>query len=151
MSRRRVEIAVLVFGALFAAVVALSLKRGMRPGLSPAGKKAPELPASSSEGGRPTTVLSGFDHKETVNGKPAFRIQAERVIGFGPAAGLSPNRYALEKVQLRLYPESGEPLDVLADTANYDTRTKAAVLTGNVRWSDEKGAMGETDSVTYHP
>ena len=73
------------------------------------------------------------------------------MIGFGPAAGLAPDRYALEKVQLRLYPESGDPLDVFADRANYDMRTKAAVLMGNVRWSDEKGALGETDSVTFHP
>lgn len=151
MSRRRVEIAVLAFGVVFAAVVALSLKRGLRPGVSSAGKKAPELPASSSEGGRPTTVLSGFDYTETVRGKPVFRIQSERTIGFGPAAGLAPDRYALEKVQLRLYPESGEPIDVLADRANYDRRTKAAVLAGNVRWSDEKGALGETETVTFHP
>ena len=151
MSRRRIEFAVLAFGAVFAAVVALSLKRGLRPEASPAQKGAAELPASSTEGGRPTTVLSGFDYTETVSGKPAFRIRAERTIGFGPAAGLAPDRYALEKVSLRLYPESGEPIDVLADRANYDTRTKAAVLTGNVRWKDEKGAMGETDSVTFRP
>jgi lipopolysaccharide export system protein LptA len=151
MSRRRVELAVLAFGAVFAAVVALSLKRGLRPGVSSAVRKAPELPASSTEGGRPTTVLSEFDYTETVRGKPAFRIRAERTIGFGPAAGLAPDRYALEKVSLRLYPENGEPLDVFADRANYDMRTKAAVLTGNVRWSDEKGAMGETEIVTFHP
>ncbi|HEV2063070.1 MAG TPA: LptA/OstA family protein, partial [Thermoanaerobaculia bacterium] len=144
------ELAVLAFGAVFAAVVALSLKRGLRPGVSSAGKKAPELPAST-EGGRPTTVLSEFDYTETVRGKPAFRIRADRTIGFGPAAGLAPDRYALEKVSLRLYPENGEPIDVLADRANYDMRTKAAVLTGNVRWSDEKGAMGETETVTFHP
>ncbi len=150
MSRRRVELAVLAFGAVFAAVVALSLKRGLRPGVPSAGKKAPELPAST-EGGRPTTVLSEFDYTETVRGKPAFRIRAERTIGFGPAAGLAPDRYALEKVSLRLYPENGEPVNVLADRANYDMRTKAAVLTGNVRWSDEKGAMGETETVTFHP
>ena len=151
MSRRRVELAVLAFGAVFAAVVALSLKRGLRPGVSPAASRSRAIPAASAEGGRPTTVLSGFEYTETVRGRPAFRIRAERTIGFGPAAGLAPDRYALEKVSLRLYPESGEPIDVLADRANYDMRTKAAVLIGNVRWSDEKGALGETDSVTFHP
>lgn len=150
MSRRRVELAVLAFGVLFAAVVAISLKRGMRPGAAPSGKTSPQVP-SSTEDGRPTTVLSGFDYTESVRGKPAFRIQSERTIGFGPAAGLAPDRYALEKVQLRIYPESGEPIDVLGDRANYDMRTKAAVLTGNVRWKDEKGAMGETETVTFHP
>ena len=30
-------------------------------------------------------------------------------------------------------------------------RTKAALLNGNVRWSDEKGALGETETVQFHP
>ncbi len=149
MNRRRIEVAVLVFGVVFSAVVVLSVKRGMRPSASASGTNAP-LPAGS-EGGHPTTVLSGFDYTETVKGKPAFRIRSERTVGFGPVAGLAPDRYALEKVSLTLYPENGEPLDVLADRADYDMRTKAALLNGNVRWSDEKGALGETETVSFHP
>lgn len=150
MSRRRVELAVVAFGVVFSAAVAFSLRKGLHAPASSAPGQAPELPAAS-EGSQPTTVLSGFDYTETVRGKPTFRIRSERTVGFGPAAGLAPNRYALEKVSLTLYPEDGAPLAVLADRADYDTRTKAAVLNGNVRWSDEKGAMGETDTVSFHP
>ena len=88
MNRRRIEIAVLLFGVVFSAAVVLSVKRGVRPSASASGAKAP-LPAGS-EGGRPTTVLSGFDYTETVRGKPAFRIRSERTVGFGTAAGSPP-------------------------------------------------------------
>jgi LPS export ABC transporter protein LptC len=149
MSRRRIELAVLAFGAVFAAAVALSLlsRRGMRPAAPRAKGAAP----AASEAGQPTTVLSGFDYTETVKGKPAFRIRSERTVGYGPAAGLAPERYALERVDLTLYSESGEPLHVLSDRADYDPRTKATLLQGNVRWSDEKGAMGETETVAFRP
>ncbi|MGH9399183.1 MAG: LPS export ABC transporter periplasmic protein LptC [Thermoanaerobaculia bacterium] len=149
MSRRRIELAVLAFGAAFAAAVALSLLsgKGVRPSAAPPKRSA----SAASEGGQPTTILSGFDYTETVRGKPAFRIRAERAVGFGPAAGLAPERYALERVALTLHTENGAPLTVLADRADYDTRTKAALLRGNVRWSDEKGAIGETETVAYHP
>jgi len=97
------------------------------------------------------TVSKGFDYTETVRGKPIFRIQSDRTVGFGPAAGLVPNVYALEKVSLTLYPDQGAPLTVFADRAQYDHRTNEATLSGNVRWSDEKGALGETAKVEFHP
>lgn len=96
------------------------------------------------------TVSKGFDYTETVNGKPLFRIQSERTVGFGPAAGLVPNAYALEQVSLTLYPEQGQPVTVHAEKAQYDRRTNEAVLSGNVRWTDEKGALGETPTIEFH-
>lgn len=149
MTRRRIELFILAFGVLFAAGVAFSLRSGFRRP-QPAARRAVEVPGASGED-RATTVLSGFDYTETVRGKPAFRIRSERTVGFGSAAGLAPDRYALEKVALTLFTEGGAPLDVHAETANYDTRTKAAVLKGNVRWADEKGALGETETVVFHP
>jgi lipopolysaccharide export system protein LptA len=150
VTRRRVELLVLAFGVLFAGAVALSLRARMRSSRSLARRAAPGLPAASIPG-QATTVLSGFDYTETVRGKAVFRIRSESTVGFGPAAGLAPDRYALQKVALTLFTEGGAPLDVYADTADYDTRTKAAVLKGNVRWSDEKGALGETETVAFHP
>ena len=150
MSRRRVEYLVLAFGVLFAAAVTLSLRARLRPSGSREKSAASSLPAASSQG-QATTVLSGFDYTETVRGEPVFRLRSERTVGFGPAAGLAPDRYALEKVALTLFTKGGAPLDVHAETADYDTRTKAAVLKGNVRWSDEKGALGETETVAFHP
>lgn len=147
--RRRLEIAVLAFGAVFLAVVVYSFRPGRRPSSRP--PDALPRPPASQEAGQPMTVSRGFDYTETVGGKPLFRIQSERTVGFGPAAGLVPNVYALEEVSLTLYPEEGAPLTVRAEKAQYDRRTNEAMLSGNVRWSDEKGALGETSRVEFHP
>src|SRR5207253_8938530 len=80
-----------------------------------------------------------------------FRIQSERTVGFGPAAGLVPNVYVLEKVTLTVYPEQGAAVTVHSDRAQYDQRTKQAKLSGNVRWTDERGALGETERVEVEP
>jgi LPS export ABC transporter protein LptC len=149
-ARRRIELAVLAFGAVFAAAVLLSLRAGVHSARSPARHAVPVVP-SPSGAEQPTTVLSGFDYTETVRGKPVFRIRSERTVGFGAAAGLAPDRYALEAVHLTLYPEDGAPVTVQAEQADYDARSKAAVLRGNVRWSDDKGALGETQTVEYRP
>lgn len=149
-SRRRVELIVLGFGAAFAAAVLYSLNSRLGPAGSPAHRAVPGVPPPS-EAGQATTVLSGFDYTETVRGKPVFRIQSQRTVGFGPAAGLAPERYALEKVHLTVYPEQGAPVAVEAEQADYDAKSKAAVLKGNVRWSDDKGGLGETETVEYRP
>ena len=146
--RRRLEAFILAFGAVFLAVLVYSFRPGRRPS-SRVAAEAPQPPAAS-EAGLPMTVSKGFDYTETVGGKPLFRIQSERTVGFGPAAGLVPNAYALEQVSLTLYPEQGMPVTVRADKAQYDRRTNEAVLLGNVRWTDEKGALGETPKIEFH-
>ncbi len=147
--RRRLEIIVLVFGALFLAVVVYSFRPGRRPVAGPATDALPRPPSGESE--QPMTVSRGFDYTETIGGKPLFRIQSERTVGFGPAAGLVPDTYALEQVSLTLYPEDGSPVTVHAEKAQYDQRTNEAKLSGNVRWTDERGALGETASVEFRP
>src|SRR5262249_50843864 len=148
VSRRRVELVVLAFGAVFAAAVALSLKAGYRP--HRADPKKLDVPAPAG-GGQATAVLSGFDYTETVKSQPVFRLPPQRTAGFGPGPGLAPDRYALEKVALTLFSEDHAPVEVQADTADYESRTKAAVLRGNVRWTDDKGALGETETVVNQP
>jgi LPS export ABC transporter protein LptC len=150
MSRRGWEVLVLLFGVFFVAIVVYSFRPGRRPASGRAGDAAPN-PPSAQEAGQPMTVSKGFDYTETVGGKPIFRIQSERTVGFGPAAGLVPNVYALEQVALTLYPEERAPVTVRAEKAQYDHRTNEAVLSGNVRWSDEKGAIGETEKLEFHP
>ncbi|HKA35283.1 MAG TPA: LptA/OstA family protein [Thermoanaerobaculia bacterium] len=149
--RRRLEIVVLAFGVVFVAVLAYSFRPGRRP--SSRGADALPRPPVAGEDGLPMTVSKGFDYTETVGGKRTFRIQAERTVGFGAAAGQVPNSYALEGVSLTLYPEQGQgaPVTVRADKAQYDHRTNDAILSGNVRWSDEKGALGETAKIEFHP
>jgi lipopolysaccharide export system protein LptA len=149
IGRRRLEVFVLAFGAVFLAILAYSFRPGRRPSSGPA-EALPRAP-SAGDAGLPMTVSKGFDYTETVGGKPLFRIQADRTVGFGPAAGQMPNAYALEQVTLTLYPEDGAPVTVRAEKAQYDQRSSEAVLSGNVRWTDEKGALGETQKVEFHP
>ena len=148
--RRRLEIVVLAFGAVFLAFLVYSFRPGRRPASGSAAGTVPRPPAAG-EDGLPMTVSKGFDYTETVGGKPLFRIQSERTVGFGAAAGQVPNAYALEGVSLTLYPEQGAPVTVHADKAQYDHRSNDAILSGNVRWTDEKGALGETTRIEFHP
>ena len=148
--RRRLEGLILTFGAVFLAVLVFFFRPGHRPA-SRSAAEAPPRPPAAGDAGLPMTVSKGFDYTETVGGKPLFRIQSDRTVGFGPAAGLVPNVYALEQVSLTLYPEQGAPVTVHAEKAQYDRRTNEAALSGNVRWSDEKGALGETAKVEFHP
>ncbi|HSS44923.1 MAG TPA: LPS export ABC transporter periplasmic protein LptC, partial [Thermoanaerobaculia bacterium] len=74
-----------------------------------------------------------------------------RTVGFGAAAGLVPNAYALEKVTLTVYPDQGAAVTVRADQADYDHRTNEAHLKGNVRWVDERNAVGETERLDFLP
>ena len=152
MTRRRlVELAVVLFGAAFLFYLATSFQPGRRPGTSTRRSEKIPAPPDGTEPGQPTTVLKGFDYTETVRGKPLFHIKSERTIGFGAAAGLLPNLYALEKVTLTVYPETGAPVTVNSEKATYDQRTNEAHLNGNVRWVDGRGALGETEELAFQP
>ena len=151
MKLSRVEIAILLFGVAFLAVVAAFFRPGHRV-RNDRPSAAENVPAGRDAGEAATTLLSGFDYTESVGEKPLFRIRSDRTVGYGTGAGLPPNRYALEKVSLTVYPEDGAPVTVNADRAQYDDRTKAAVLSGNVRWVDaEEGGLGETASIEFEP
>src|SRR5690242_5931661 len=102
---------------------------------------APASPAVSAPvgAGHPTTVLSGFDYAQTSAGKPKFRVHADRTVGFAQGAGLPSTWYGLEAVTLTLYSDQGEPFKVTSNTAEYDPRTKAMHLKGNVVMTDVSG------------
>ena len=151
MKLKRLEVGILVFGAAFLLLLAVFFRPGQRPTARERPRVIGNVPADA-DAGQPTTVLSGFDYTESVGEKPLFRIRSERTVGFGAGAGLPPNWYALEKVALTIYPEAGAPVTVQADRARYDDRTKAAVLSGNVRWVEpQDGALGETEKLEFDP
>ncbi len=110
----------------------------------------PASPAGDASG-EATTLLDGFDFTESIGGKPLLRIQADRTVGYGPAAGLAPHLYAGEKVTLTVYPEEGSPVTVHSDHADYDERTRQSRLRGDVRWTDADGSMATTETVVFHP
>ncbi len=146
-SRRRLELAVLAAAAVFVAALAISF----RPGRKPAEGGERDVPPAPDASGQATTLLEGFDFTESLHGKPMMRIRADRTVGYGPAAGLAPNLYAGEKVELTVYPDDGPPLTVHSERAEYDERTRQSRLSGNVRWLDKDGALVETEEVLFRP
>ena len=147
-SRRKLELAVVALAAIFLAVLGISFRPGRRP---EAGRPGAAIPPAPEASGEATTLLEGFDFTESVGGKPLMRIKADRTIGYGPAAGLAPNLYAGEKVELTVYPDDGPPVTVHSDRADYDERTRESRLSGNVRWNDREGQLATTDQIVFKP
>ncbi len=146
--RRRLELAVVALAAIFLVVLGISFRPGRRP---EAGRRGAAIPPAPEASGEATTLLEGFDFTESVGGKPLMRIKADRTIGYGPAAGLAPNLYAGEKVELTVYPEDGPPVTVHSDRADYDERTRESRLSGNVRWKDREDTVATTDQILFKP
>jgi LPS export ABC transporter protein LptC len=144
---RRLELAVLASAAVFVIVLAVSFRTGRKPS---AGRER-TLPPAPSDSGQATTLLEGFDFTESVKGKPLMRIKADRTIGYGAAAGLPPDLYAGEKVELTVFPDDGPPVTVHSDRADYDERTRESKLWGNVRWTDKDGGLAETEEIVFRP
>jgi len=147
--QRRLELVVLASAVVFVLVLAFSFRGGRRPASGNGHER--ELPPAPEASGQATTLLEGFDFTESLKGKPLMRIQADRTIGYGPAAGLAPNLYAGEKVQLTVYPDDGPPVTVHSERAKYDERTRESRLSGNVRWTDKDGGLAETEEIVFRP
>ena len=140
-----------IFGAsaVLTGILVFSFRRVPRasrqPAPAPAGIAAPE------GAGHPTTVLSGFDYAQTSAGRPKFQVHADRTVGFAPSAGLPSTWYGLQAVLLTLYSEEGAPLKIQSDAAEYDPRTKAMHMKGNVVMRDVSGTIVRTANVDYDP
>ena len=147
MSRRTLEVGLVLFGAAFLAVVLLSYRpgshdparpaargRSLRPGMR--GRPRPSRPASTSPNRSAGSRSSGSRRGRR---RASARVRLPEVSEL----------YAGEGVTLTLYPETGSPVTVESERAEYDSRAQRATLEGNVRWSDGKGALAETGRVTF--
>src|SRR6185503_7804473 len=50
-----------------------------------------------------------------------------------------------------VYPDDGPPVTVHSERAKYDERTRESRLSGNVRWIDKDGGLGETEEIVFRP
>jgi len=145
----RLQQALLAVSAALVIALAATFRRVPRP---PREAAPAEASAPGPEGvGKPTTLLSGFDYSESAAGKTRFSVHADRTVGFAQGAGLPSTWYRLEKVALTLTSTSGEPLVVRSDAADYDPRTKAMHLTGNVVARDPRGTEVRSAVVLFDP
>jgi cbb3-type cytochrome oxidase subunit 3/lipopolysaccharide assembly outer membrane protein LptD (OstA) len=148
MTRRKIEIGLLLFGAVFLGVVFFSFRSGSRPRAATAAHPMPK----AREAGPATQLSSGFDFTESVRGKPLFPDQSPaqpRASAKGPLREDRPSSFAGEGITLTVYPDKGEPVTVQSERAEYDARSQRATLEGNVRWNDGKGALAETGKVIF--
>ena len=149
MKATRAQWGILAAAAALAFALVLSFRRIPQASRQPA--PAAGTVAGPEGAGHPTTVLSGFDYAQTSAGKPKFQVHAERTVGFAQGAGLPSTWYGLETVSLTLFSEEGEPFRVRSDRADYDPRTKAMHLKGNVVMTEKSGLELKTASVDYDP
>jgi LPS export ABC transporter protein LptC len=149
MRLKRIEWILLGAGAALVILLAVSYRR--IPG--PSRRAAPSgLPvAAPGNAGRPTSLLSGFDYTESTAGRPRFRIRAERTVGFSQGAGLPSTWYGLAQVSLTLYSADRPPVTVSAEKADYDPRTNAAHLAGNVILTESSGTSVHTGRLHFDP
>ena len=149
MRTTRLQRFLLAGAAALAIVLAATFRRVPRP------PREPGVPAASVEGpagvGKATTLLSGFDYSESSGGKSRFRIHADRTVGYAAGAGLPSTWYRLEKVALNLTTADGQPILVRSDSADYDPRTKAMKLSGNVEGSNMAGATVHSAAADFDP
>ncbi|MEE8137716.1 MAG: LptA/OstA family protein [Thermoanaerobaculia bacterium] len=118
---RHVLLAVLV--AFLIAMGAIYV-RGRRQKGSPTPLPSRERPADSEQ----TLVLSGmgFDYEITEGGRKIFHIKAERVVS------QREDEYTLEGVEVTLVRQDGTEYRVQGRSANYDMKTQAASMRGDV-------------------
>jgi len=145
----RVQWALLAAGAALALLLVATFRRVPRPPREAA--PAPDSPAAPSGAGQPTTLLSGFDYSETTAGKTRFSVHADRTVGFAAGAGFPSTWYGLERVVLTIHSPRGEPLTVRSDAADYDPRTRAMHLKGNVVGTDPQGTVVRAGLVRFDP
>jgi LPS export ABC transporter protein LptC len=147
VTRRAARSILLALGAGLILLL-IFLFRGARRHLA-----SPPAPAPETEAGgrQPTAILSGFDYSETLEGKPFFRIHADRTFGYAGGESSSTQIYELRAVTLTVYPAEGPPLVVHGDRAEVDAATHRAKLSGNVRVTDPRGATTTTDAIQFDP
>jgi lipopolysaccharide transport protein LptA len=145
----RLQGTLLALAAVLGVALAATFRRVPRP---PRESSPPAASAKGPEGsGKPTTLLSGFDYSESAGGRTRFTVHADRTVGFAQGAGLPSTWYRLEKVVLTLVSDRGDPLVVRSDAAEYDPRTRAMNLTGNVVARDPQGTEVRSALVRFDP
>jgi len=149
MKITRLQAALLSMGAALLVLLAVTFRRVPRPRREPAPDSA-TAPGPAGVG-QPTTLLSGFDYSESAGGRTRFSVHADRTVGFAQGAGLPSTWYRLERVALTLLSASGAPLDVKAAAGEYDPRSKAMNLHGNVVAHDAAGTRIEAEAVHFDP
>jgi lipopolysaccharide export system protein LptA len=124
----------------FIAVIAVNWRRG-----KPHKDKAGTVPVTSTI--RPTDKAAieskTFEDTQTVNGRIASKIRAERVVAF--QSGWN----TLENVQMTIYRPTGLTYELVCPLAQFNSNTKEADAKGGVRVTSSDGVEITTAQIHY--
>jgi LPS export ABC transporter protein LptC len=129
----------LVFIA-FVLVIALNWRRG-----KPHRDKATTAPVISTirPNDKPAILSMTFEDTQTINGRVASRIRAQRVVAF--QSGWN----TLENVQMTIYRPTGLTYDLVCPQAQFNSNTKEADAKGGVRVTSSDGVEITTAEIHY--
>jgi lipopolysaccharide export system protein LptA len=129
----------LVFIA-FIAVIAANWRRG-----KPHKDKAGAVPVTSTIRPSDTAAIESktFEDTQTVNGRVASRIRAQRVVAF--QSGWN----TLENVQMTIYRPTGLTYELVCPQAQFNSNTKEADAKGGVRVTSSDGVEITTAEIHY--
>ncbi len=90
-------------------------------------------------------VYHGFEHTESLAGKPVFELRASETLG------LVSGWYSLEGVTLKLFRKGGGTAVLRCDRARFNAKTRAAELDGSVHLELDDGSFVDTSTGRFDP
>jgi len=137
---RILRVALPIVFIAFIAVIAINWRRG-----KPHKDKGGTVPVTSTI--RPTDTAAieskSFEDTQTVNGRLASRIRAQRVVAF--QSGWN----TLENVQMTIYRPTGLTYELVCPQAQFNSNTKEADAKGGVRVTSSDGVEITTAQIHY--
>ncbi len=124
----------------FVLVIALSWTRG-----KPKRDKAGTIPVTSTirPVDKPAIVSTTFEDTQTINGRLASHIRAERVVAF--QSGWN----TLENVQMTIYRPTGLTYELVCPQAQFNSNTKESDAKGGVRVTSSDGVEITTAEIHF--
>jgi lipopolysaccharide export system protein LptA len=124
----------------FVLVIALSWTRG-----KPKRDKAGTIPVTSTIRpiDKPAIVSTTFEDTQTINGRLASHIRAERVVAF--QSGWN----TLENVQMTIYRPTGLTYELVCPQAQFNSNTKESDAKGGVRVTSSDGVEVTTAEIHF--
>jgi LPS export ABC transporter protein LptC len=137
---RTLRVALPVLFVLFIAVIAVNWRRG-----KPHRDKGSADPVISTirPSDKPAMTSITFEDTQTVNGRIASRIRAQRVVAF--QSGWN----TLENVQMTIYRPTGLTYELVCPQAQFNSNTKEADAKGGVRVTSSDGVEITTAQIHY--
>lgn len=136
---RILRVALPVAFVAFLAVLGLSYRSNQRQPQ----KAGTPIGATPRANDKPRSVATAFEDTQSIGGKVAFKISAERQISF------ESGWHTLEGVRLTIFRGGGTTYEVSAKQAQFHAETRRAEATGGVEVKSSDGLLLRTSSLRY--